>query len=379
MKKAYINPEIQNEINEKWFCVYNYISLKELLSTIQRDYLQIMSFINTPLAIISILVWVLTYTNIFIFLFYILLVYSLIFLYLIIIFIIRSYYFLLVSDIVYTSSWIILWNKLYDFKSENILENKLIIYEKHFDEYLSKSSNLSEVIKTKKTLLEDKVLNFWKGIFHKINKSKDPRFLILIFLFYLTYTVSLFAFYYLWVIFWFIFFLLFWWIIKIILFFRKSIEIKIKNKIEKLDKRFEEIESIYLLLSNKISKFKWWEISNIWDISQKSFESFYSKINTILEERKKLILILNKSNYKDFIDFKKLKKYIKNNFNKPINEMISLLKKYEKTLVSWIKDLDKLEKRYNKLNFKLKEKKLILEKQLIVLKAYKDKYEKILL
>jgi len=359
MKKAYINPEIQNEIYEKWFCVYNYISLKELLSTIQRDYLQIMSFINTPLAIISILVWVLTYTNIFIFLFYILLVYSLILLYLIIIFIIRSYYFLLVSDIVYTSSWIILWNKLYDFKNENILENKLIIYEKYFDEYLSKSSNLSEVIKSKKTLLEDKVLNFWKGIFHKISKSKDPRFLILIF--------------------WFIFFLLFWWIIKIILFFRKSIEIKIKNKIEKLYKRFEEIESIYLLLSNKISKFKWWEISNIWDFSQKSFESFYSKINTILEERKKLILILNKSNYKDFIDFKKLEKYIKNNFNKPINEMISLLKKYEKTLVSWIKDLDKLEKRDNELNFKLKEKKLILEKQLIVLKAYKDKYEKILL
>jgi len=54
-QKKYINPEILSQIEEKGFSVYNYISLKELLLTVQRDYLAVISKLNIPFAIITII------------------------------------------------------------------------------------------------------------------------------------------------------------------------------------------------------------------------------------------------------------------------------------------------------------------------------------
>ena len=62
-KNEYTNPIIEEEIQEKWFSVYNYISLKELFMTVQRDYLWILSVINVPFWIVTIVLWILSYAS----------------------------------------------------------------------------------------------------------------------------------------------------------------------------------------------------------------------------------------------------------------------------------------------------------------------------
>jgi hypothetical protein len=47
-KQKYHNEETEKEILEKGFSVYSYISLDELLLTVRKDYLEILSKINIP-------------------------------------------------------------------------------------------------------------------------------------------------------------------------------------------------------------------------------------------------------------------------------------------------------------------------------------------
>ena len=44
--KDYLNQEIKEEIEKKGFSIYNYISLKELLLTVNKDYLWIINILT---------------------------------------------------------------------------------------------------------------------------------------------------------------------------------------------------------------------------------------------------------------------------------------------------------------------------------------------
>ena len=55
-KKDYLNKEIREEIEKKGFSIYNYISLKELLLTVNKDYLAVITALNTPLFILFIVI-----------------------------------------------------------------------------------------------------------------------------------------------------------------------------------------------------------------------------------------------------------------------------------------------------------------------------------
>lgn len=379
MNTKYTNEKIEKNIKDKWFSVYNYISINELLSTLQRDYLSILSKINTVFAILTIIIWYISFetNNFWLLLWFLLLLYWLIFLYLIIKLLSRLYSFLLISDIIYTHKWIILWNRLYDYKKDSKeIDLMLIRYEEDFDEYLSKESRISNVIATKKTTLTSKIIDDWWKILKESSDfwSESAKFMIIVFLLYILYWISLFIFYYIWYIIWFLIFLIFWWIIKLILFFRKNIEIKIKHKIEELDDSFIKMDKTYQLINKKVNNFKWWEISDISLFIWNNFNYFYSKILFVYNEKQKLFNIIEKSKYKEFIDFQLLQKYINSNFNKPVNDMISLLNKYEKILNNWINELAK-----NDLNWNFKKKELILQNQLNLLIANKWKLKKSLL
>lgn len=380
MKNKYLNDEIKDSIAEKGFSVYNYISLNELLSTIQRDYLRLMVKINIFFAISSIFIWFFTFDSApSIFIWFLLLVYWVIFLYLLVLFIIRSYYFVFISDIVYTSKWIILWRELYDLENLEKLDSKLLIYERHFDEYLSQESKLWQIINKNKQKLVSEVFNWGKKILDKSKWSKDPRIFIVLFLFYSIYSVFLFLAYYIWLLLGFLFFVLLIWLLKIILFFRKNTELKIKYRVESIEKTFLKMEKIYTLINNKILSFKWWNISDISWFIESNFESFYSRVLYVLDERIKLLSLIKESKYKEFINFKTLENYIIKNFNKPINEMISLLDNYEKTLNKWLIDLSKIisDKVENTSN--LSYKKIILENQLNILKLNRERLKKSLM
>ncbi len=376
--KKYVNPEIEADIQEKWFSVYNYISLDELLMTVQRDYLSILSVINIPFWIISIIIG---FINIGFLLGFLIFVYWIIFISLCIKLVMRSYYFLKISDVVYTKKGIILGQSLYTYGDDTILVKKLWEYEWMFDEFLSKPSKIKQIIRQKKTQLLDgskrtgeKALDLVSNLWRDAWELAIPMMLS-----YAIYVALLYIFYYLGYFFWIVLFYGVNIFLKIILFFKKNTEVKIKQKIEGIEENFIVMKKIDTLLSHKISNFKDWEISSIAGFVEKNFSNFYWEILGVLEERKKLLKIIKDSEYKDFIDFEVLERYIKNNFNKPVKEMVNMLSKFEKLLENNISLLKKTQTNKAEFSANLTKKELILEHQLELLQMNKVKLEKSLL
>jgi hypothetical protein len=76
------------------------------------------------------------------------------------------------------------------------------------------------------------------------------------------------------------------------------------------------------------------------NIVEKNFTLFYDNINNSLHFKKKLFHLLEKSSFKDFIDFPVLELYIKKNFNKPVEKMIELLQNTKKNIEIQIGEID---------------------------------------
>ncbi len=386
-KNKYTTPEIDQSIKEKWFWVYNYISLKELLMTVQRDYLAILSKINIFFGIVTIVLGIFSFMSgsfwfLFWFLFF---VYGIIFMILLFKLIARSFYYLYISNVVYTQKWIILWNKLFLYKDDKNLENKLLEYEEMFDEFLSKPSRLEQVIMQKRAkVLEgtaktgEKALNLMWDF--DIWRSKEGvQLAMLAMLSYGLYTALLYAFYYAWYFFWYIMFWLVSWFLKVIFFFRKNTEIKVKQEVEDMEWSFVQMNKIDKILSHKISNFKDWEISNIASFVENHFSNFYWEILIVLKKRASLLKVINDSQYKDFIDFVLLEKYIKNHFNKPVVEMSKMLTQFEKKLEKQISLIKTTQTNQAEFSANLKKKELLLEQQLKVLKGNKVRLQKTIL
>lgn len=380
-KNKYTTPEIDTDIKEKGFWVYNYISLKELLMTVQRDYLGILSKINIFFGITTIILWIFSFiSGSFWFLIgFLLFVYSVIFVILLAKLIKRSFYYLYISNVVFTNKWIILWDKLHLYKDDTDLEKKLLDYEDMFDEYLSKPSKLEQVITKKRSeVLEWTAKTGKKALDVMWNfdlwRSKEwSQLAILAILSYWIYTVLLYLFYYIGYFFWYLMFYFVSLFLKVIFYFKENTEIKIKQSVESLDENFRRMQKIDSVLSHKISNFKDWEISQISWFVQENFSNFYSEILLALKQRTKLLKIIEDSKFKDFIDFVLLEKYIKSNFNKPVNEMVSMLTKFEKMLETWLKDVKTIKDNKSEYDAHMKKKEINLEQQLINIQHNKAK------
>ncbi len=345
----YINKEIEKEIETKWFSVYNYIDLRELILTTRKDFLDILSTINIPFAIISIILWVVWYYSgsfflLPIFLFW---AYFLIFIILFFKLLFKTKLFLYISDVVYTKVGLMLSNDfLYYKKDSKIIQNKLNKYSYIFSEYLWKPSFLKEVIiKKKKEILDSTFNKSWTilKVLSDLWRSRNWGWLALVLLVSsFLYILSLYIFYYIWYFFLFLFGKIYIFFLKILLSFKKNIELKIKEKTIKIDNKIEIMNLIYKVLKDRIDTFKSGKISDIWDFIDEKFTDFYTQISLILDQKNKLQKIIANSKYKDFIDFNVFKNYLRNNFNKPVLDMISLLEVYEKMVSTQISKLQKL-------------------------------------
>jgi len=385
----YLNNKILNELNEKWFSVYNYISLKELILTSRKDFLNILSKINIPFAIVSIILWVISYYSSFWFLLFgfLFVIYFIIFLIIFIKLLFRTKLFLYVSDVVYTKTGLMISDDfLYYKKDKDKIELKLEKYEQIFNEYLSKPSNLEEIIsKKKKEVLDWSLKKSWKitEFLSDLSRSKEWWQMAIAILFStVIYIISLYVFYYIWYFFMLILSNIYLFFLKLILSFRDKIELKIKKKTLEIDEKLDKMNLIYKVLKNKLDNFKNWEISNIWEFVEDKFWDFYGQIDLVLKDIKVLKILIEKSKYKDVIDFYLFKKYLKKNFNKPVQEMISLLELYEKLLEKEIIELKKLNKNSKKqkldinnteiLDKNLEQKEFILNNKIEILSRNKE-------
>ncbi|MGE4443408.1 MAG: hypothetical protein AB7E37_00260 [Candidatus Altimarinota bacterium] len=379
MLQKYQNEKIIQEIQEKGFCVYDYISYKELFLTVKKDYLNILMMIYVPLSILLIISGLI---SVIFFIIVTIGAYFLLFLYLFSKLLQRSYYFVLTSQIVYTKSGIIIGKNIY---KENIdtLARKL---ENIFHEPLGGESKLDQIISQDRNLLIEKTSAMRKKIFHFASqissgeKGKDGAPILIVVA--LVVEGLVYVFYYLGYFLGIAFFYFFYLFIKVIVNYKKGLELKIKDTVVLLDKSFQTMNTSYLALEQKIHTFKEGEIGNLNNIVEKNFTLFYDNINNSLHFKKKLFHLLEKSSFKDFIDFPVLELYIKKNFNKPVEKMIELLQNTKKNIEIQIGEIDttlqntSLEK--NALGT-LEQKKITLNHQYDLVVSYMKKFENTLL
>ncbi len=371
---------VKKEVFKKGFMVYDYISLDELLMTVRKDYLDILSFINIPFWIISVILWVLSYQSWFILLFIFLAIsYSIIFCILFFKLIQKTYYFLLLKNVLFTKQWIILGKELYEFTDTKKLSDKLTEYEKIFLEYLWAKSRLNEYVDSKKK----DIIGLWKNnkVFSKASEIfKDSSYrwswwwdiwkiLIPIFISVWVYIVFMYVFYYLWYAFGFIMTKIYSVFIKFILYIRWNTEYKIKIRTEKIDQNLKKMNQVYNSLDSKYNDFIGGDISNITKFTKNNFDSFYTEIFGIYKDKEKLELLIQGSTLKNFIEFSVFEKYLKSEFNKPVNSMVKLLKKYQGLVSKNLVDLEKSSAKDRALSWTLKTKKRILENNLLLLES----------
>ncbi len=390
-KPKYLNDKIEKEVKEKGFSVYNYISLKELILTARKDFLGILSKINIALMVITIILWIISYYSSLFFILpvFLFIIFFLIFLYIFIKLIFRTKLFLYISNVVYTKTGLMISDDyLYYSKDKKKLDKKLKKYEAIFDEYLSRSSNLKEVIsKKKKEVLDESVKTSWSIVkwmtSKRIGSSRKTGWAVLIVIVSLIlYVMSLYIFYYLW---YFVLYFL-WKIYSFILWFfisfKNKIELKIKNRTLWIEQKLDKMNIIYKVLKNKIDNFKDWEISDIWNFTEDKFSDFYNQIDLVLKDVKDLKFLIETSKYSNVIDFNIFKTYLKKKFNAPVKDMVWLLEVYEKLLNKQILEFKRLNNNTQKqeldinnieiLDKNLEQKEFVLNKKLEALEKNKS-------
>lgn len=369
--KDYLNQEIKEEIEKKGFSIYNYISFKELLLTVNKDYLAVITALNIPLFIIFIIIGYLTYDtkDLTYFIKGIIFIYGLIFAYLIINLYFRTYKFSQITNVIYTKKGLIIDNKIFHYETDEKLKNLLLNYEKIFDEYLSKSSRLSENINFLRKNIIDKFSQNFDELSKKMDKNSAELAIILIF-----YNLTIFIFYYLGIILGFFLFFIFSFFINLYFKINKSVELKIKDEMTIVDDRLKKLDEIYILLNKKINTFQDGEISNLSNKIDKDMNIFYENINTILSHKDILRNIIEQSIYKDFIDFEYLAFYIKTQFNKPLTDVINLMNDYKSKVDNQIDEIKNHLKNSNeKENYQIEQKLINLQTIQKNINLYLDK------
>lgn len=353
--KDYLNHEIKEEIDKKGFSIYNYISLKELLLTVNKDYLWIINILNIPLFIIFIII---IHSFISYFIPSIIITYSLIFIYLIGKLSFRTYKFSQITNILYTKKGLIIDNKIFHYEEDKELKDLLLNYEKIFDEYLSKPSRISENIK----YLRKNIVNNFKKIFNFISGGERGNGLPIAFIVLVFYSITTFVLYYIGFILGFFLFFIFSFFINLYFKINKSTELKIKGNMTIIDNKLKKLDEIYLLLSKQIGTFQNGEISNLSNKIDKDMNIFYENINNILTYQDNLKNIIEQSIYKDFIDFEYLAFYIKTQFNKPLNDVIKLMSDYKSKVDNQINEIENYLKNSNeKENYQVEQKLINLQ------------------
>ena len=376
MNTNFIWAKTSREIELKWFSVYNYISSRELLLTVRKDFLDILSAINIPFWIICIVLWVISYYSgaFFLALGFIWVSYLIIFTIILAKLIKKTYYFFLISNVVYTHSWIIFWKDFYEYEDSEKLNKSISHYESFFLEYLWKDSKLEWYISEKRSELIG--LKWWIYTFNKLTKGFDIfkwrkdfdsdiwKIAIPAFISFVLYVIFMNIFYALGYFFGIVFMNIYLFFIRILLSFKKSKELHLKEKTENLDSRLKHMNEVQLLLSQKIESFRWGKIEEISKQIKKSFDLFYSDILRVFNEKKDLEKFIMKSKYQDFIDFWLFETYLKDEFNKPVYDMLGLMSDYRKKLITAQTNLKNNTSEIDEYQAQLDTKYILLENNL---------------
>jgi hypothetical protein len=92
------------------------------------------------------------------------------------------------------------------------------------------------------------------------------------------------------------------------------------------------------------------------------------EVISVSEEKKLLFKLISNSEFTNFVNFEKLEKYLKTNFNKPIFDMLIMLEVFKELLEKQINLLRITKSNSETLDLTLEKKEIVLNHQLKILK-----------
>lgn len=386
-EKFSLPSRIQNEVDEKWFYLYNWISTNDVKSSIEKDFLSIISKIWNILAIFAVLIWLIFFSNLYllfiVFFSFIWIISILILIFLSIPSFKKSFILSKNAFVVLTNSHISINWKIVSFNNVSSLANDMDKIANEFDEYLFQDSNLS---KTKSDLIKEirkKFFEWYETISKLLKNNKDSRALFIWYLMYSLYAFIMFIIYFAWTV--------FLWLFTLVLNFINKFILKIKwHEVISINYLFDKIDSNSVILNNEknnliknLLKAK----NNEWqDALLLNINSWIDKITKESEIAVKNSLNLGKklqnSKYNDIFDFSVYNSWIKKQIYDPIDEVEKLLTKNLEVIVETMKDIKNQINITEEKSFKdalsLQEKRLEIrveeiEKFIALIKSYKEK------
>ncbi len=386
-EKFSLPSRIQNEVDEKWFYLYNWISTNDVKSSIEKDFLSIISKIWNILAIFAVLIWLIFFSNLYllfiVFFSFIWIISILILIFLSIPSFKKSFILSKNAFVVLTNSHISINWKIVSFNNVSSLANDMDKIANEFDEYLFQDSNLS---KTKSDLIKEirkKIFEWYETISKLLKNNKDSRALFIWYLMYSLYAFIMFIIYFAWTV--------FLWLFTLVLNFINKFILKIKwHEVISINYLFDKIDSNSVILNNEknnliknLLKAK----NNEWqDALLLNINSWIDKITKESEIAVKNSLNLGKklqnSKYNDIFDFSVYNSWIKKQIYDPIDEVEKLLTKNLEVIVETMKDIKNQINITEEKSFKdalsLQEKRLEIrveeiEKFIALIKSYKEK------
>ena len=331
-----IPKNIQKNINERWFALYNWIWTQDIKQSIERDFLKLLNKLWTIWAIVLILptiilLWIKSPLAYPVF-FWILWIINIIFLiYLLIIAIKRSSILRKNAYVLITDKAVSINGKIKYIKENKIFSNKnLKQISELFEEELFKKSKIEKSKQWFRKQVIDKVKYwYWKIVNSTSSSSRDNWWwLILLLALYTAYVASVWIIYFIWIFFIWIFWNLLSFINKQILLTTGHIITTINDYFEKIENNSNNLvkeKNDLTILLNQASNNNWKDSLLI------KINNWIKKINTnasnAIDSSLNLKNVINNSKYKEIFNFSIYNSWIKKQIYIPLSEILNLLEK----------------------------------------------------
>lgn len=363
-------PEIiRDQVEERGFYLYEWISSDELRMTLERDYLNIVKWASIPLAIITAIagfIWfawgivgtiiaVLGVLGVF---------YAIVGLILFFRFLHRSYLYTRWANVVITDNHYVSWGNIIEQWDKKSIGENFWRFESIFDEPFLWESKLAEKKAHAKTELFDNLKEIawgWWKILQGVWRSRDSWGLVIAILIAgFLYATMMGLIYFIGIFFISIFGRIFSWLAHRYLMIMNNTEHKIQTLFTNISDSSDNLRSWQIGTVSLLSDAK----GNEWEenLSNRLAESFEligklagNATNKTIELRK----ILESSEYKDIFNFVKYGNWVKKQILEPIEEILLLLKKNNATLNHTI---DSLESQITTTTDSSLQKPLVLQK-----------------
>lgn len=340
---------IKTIVDSKWFHLYEWISPKDVKMSIERDFLKILNFIWIPLAIVSVIAWIVLYQNIFLmlstFFWIIFWVSFLILFYLLFVAIKRSILLTKNAYVVITDSSLSLNWKIV--KQSDIQDIKWDIeyVSKVFEENLFSESRLDVSKGNLFKSISDKLLGWYSWIFRMFWKGSwknAGQAVILILVLYTIYVGAM-------TIIYFVGAFTVWIFSTVLTVFNRFILLKTWNEVLTINTLFEEIDEDSLVIESEKNKL----LNNLKDAKNNEWmDALLTKINdgiitinkatnNAIETNVKLKSKLKQSRYGEMFNFKLYNSWIRKQILDPLTEIYEILEVNDRLLFDTIDSMEK--------------------------------------